>query len=215
LRDRRTCRNEVGVIARLRRAVSDQLSRPAGPLGRIVAALMNRGNRDLNARAIDLLDVTPGSRVLDLGFGGGLTFAPLLARSATAVVGVDRATDMIQSAEARHREAVASGRLILRSGEVQDLPLEDAEVDRVLTVNTVYFWPDLDLALREVRRVLEPRGRLVIGIRDGSVMQQVSPEVFTLRTPDELASALELAGFGEVRVRSAPDRKTHLIEGVA
>ena len=201
------------MIGRLRRAVSDQLSRPAGPLGRVVAALMNRGNRDLNARAIDLLDVAAGSRVLDLGFGGGLTFAPLLARGAT-VFGIDRAADMVQAAEGRHRQAVAAGRLILRAGDVQDLPLHDAAVDRVLTVNTVYFWPDLVLALREVRRVLAPGGRLVIGVRDGSVMQQVSPEVFTLRTPDELRSALEAAGFSEVRVRSAPDHKTHLIDGV-
>ncbi len=174
---------------------------------------MNRGNRDLNARAIDLLDVAADSRVLDLGFGGGLTFAPLLPRGAE-VFGVDRATHMVEAAEGRHRQAVATGRLILRTGEVQDLPLDDAAVDRVLTVNTVYFWPDLILALREVRRVLAPGGRLVIGIRDGSVMQQVSPEVFTLRTPDELRSAIEAAGFSEVRVRSADDRRSHLIDGV-
>lgn len=174
---------------------------------------MNRGNRGLNARAIDLLDVGADTRVLDIGFGGGLTFAPLLARGAT-VFGVDRAADMVEAAENRHRQAVAAGRLILRTAEVQDLPLEDAAVDRVLTVNTVYFWPDLDLALREVRRVLAPGGRLVIGIRDGSVMQQVSPEVFTLRTPEELRSATKAAGFSVVRVSSAPDRKTHLIHGV-
>jgi len=174
---------------------------------------MNRGNRGLNARAIELLDVAQGSRVLDLGFGGGLTFAPLLARDAT-VFGVDRAADMVQAAEARHRQAVAAGRLVLRTGQVQDLPLDDAAVDRVLTVNTVYFWPDPVGALREIRRVLAPGGRLVMGIRDGSVMQQVSPEVFTLRTPEELRSAIEAAGFSEARVQSAPDRKTHLIEGV-
>ena len=201
------------MIRRLRRLVSDQLSRPAGPLGRVVAALMNRGNRDLNARAIALLDVREGSRVLDLGFGGGLTFAPLLARGAT-VTGVDRAADMVRAAEARHREAVAAGRLTVQTGEVEQLPLADAAVDRVLTVNTVYFWPDLAAALREVRRVLAPGGKLVVGIRDGSVMEQVSPDVFTLRSPDELRSAIEAAGFGEARVSSAPDGRTHLVAGV-
>ena len=200
------------MIRRLRRAISDQLSRPTGPLGRVVAVLMNRGNRRLNARAIDLLDVAEDSRVLDLGFGGGLTFAPLLARGAK-VFGVDRAADMVKAAEGRHGQAVAAGRRILRTGETENLPLEDGAVDRVLTVNTVYFWPDMVLALEELRRVLAPGGRLVIGIRDGSVMQKVSPEVFTLRTPDELKSAVEAAGFSDVRVWSANDRKTHLIEG--
>lgn len=201
------------MIRRIRRTISDQLSRPAGPLGRVVARLMNRGNGALNARAIEVLDVTAGSRVLDLGFGGGLTFGPLLARGAS-VIGVDRAEDMVQAATARHEEDVVAGRLTVRTGEVDGLPLDDDAVDRVLTVNTVYFWPDLGPALSEVRRVLAPGGRLVIGIRDGSVMRQVSPEVFTLRTPDELRAALEAAGFSDVRVRSAEDRKTHLIDAV-
>ena len=77
------------MIGRLRGAISRQLSDPSGYGGRLVAVLMNRGNRDLNARAIDLLDVRSGTHVLDLGFGGGLTFPMLLGRGPT-VTGVDR-----------------------------------------------------------------------------------------------------------------------------
>lgn len=198
------------MIARLRAAISRQLSRPSGRAGRAVAALMNRGNRGLNARAIALLDVRPGHRVLDLGFGGGLTFAPLLTAGAT-VVGVDRAADMVRAAQAQHRDDVAAGRLALHTGEVRSLPLDDATVDRVLTVNTVYFWPDLDVAFAELRRVLTPGGRLVIGIRDGSVMRRVDLDVFTLRTPQDLAGALHDAGFVAAEVRSADDGATHLI----
>jgi SAM-dependent methyltransferase len=198
------------VIGRVRAAISRQLSLPSGRAGRVVAALMNRGNRGLNDRAIALLDVRPGHRVLDLGFGGGLTFAPLLAAGAT-VVGVDRAADMVRAARGRHEDDVAAGRLALHAGDVLALPLEDASVDRVITVNTVYFWPDLPAALAEIRRVLAPSGRLVIGVRDGSVMRQVNLEVFTLRTPAELATALEDAGLAGVSVHSAPDGATHLI----
>jgi len=196
--------------SRLRRALSDQLSRPSGVAGRIVAAGMNRGNRDFNARAIERLDVRPGMRVLDLGFGGGLTFGPLLGRGAT-VVGVDRAGDMVGAAGSRHRADVDAGRLSLHAGDVLALPLADAAVDRVLTVNTVYFWPDLGPALRELHRVLAPGGRVVIGIRDGSVMERVDPAVFTLRPPAEIAAALQAAGFGAAQVHTAPDGASHLI----
>lgn len=201
------------MIARLRRFVSDQLSRPSGLAGRVVAAGMNRGNRAFNARAIERLDVGPSARVLDLGFGGGLTFGPLLERGAT-VVGVDRAEDMVAAASSRHRADVGAGRLTLHTGDVLALPLEDAAVDRVLTVNTVYFWPDLAPALREVHRVLAPGGRVVIGIRDGSVMERVDPAVFTLRAPGEIAAALQAAGFDAAEVDTAPDGATHLITAV-
>ena len=201
------------MLSRLRRLLSDQLSRPSGLAGRVVAAGMNRGNRDFNARAIERLDVRAGTRVLDLGFGGGLTFKPLLERGAT-VVGVDRATDMVAAASARHRADVDAGRLTLHTGDVLALPLEDAAVDRVLTVNTVYFWRDLAPALREVHRVLAPGGRIVVGIRDGSVMERVDPAVFTLRRPEEIAAALETAGFSAVEVHTAPDGASHLVGGL-
>jgi arsenite methyltransferase len=198
------------VIARLRRLLSDQLSRPSGLAGRVVAAGMNRGNRAFNEHAIERLEVHAGTRVLDLGFGGGLTFGPLLERGAS-VVGVDRAQDMVAAAVARHRAEVDAGRLSVHAGEVQALPLEDASVDRVLTVNTVYFWPDLEPGLREIHRVLAPGGRVVIGIRDGSVMERVDRAVFTLRPPDEIAAALETAGFAAAEVDTAADGATHLI----
>jgi arsenite methyltransferase len=201
------------MLSRLRRLISDQLSRPSGLAGRVVAAGMNRGNRDFNARAIEKLDVRPGTRVLDLGFGGGLTFRPLLEKRAT-VVGVDRAEDMVAAAAERHREDVAAGRISVHAGDVLALPLEDAAVDRVLTVNTVYFWSDLAPALREVHRVLAPGGRVVIGIRDGSVMERVDPAVFTLRPPAEIAGALQAAGFEAAGVDSAPDGGSHLITAV-
>jgi ubiquinone/menaquinone biosynthesis C-methylase UbiE len=171
---------------------------------------MNRGNRGLNERAIELLDVQPGSRVLDLGFGGGLSFSALIARGAT-VVGVDRAHDMVDAARAKHHEDVEAGRLTVLVAEVEDLPLEDASLDRVLTINTVYFWRSLDAGLSELRRVLAPGGTLVIGIRDGSVMKQVSLEVFTLRSPQALAAGLGAAGYEEVAITTSPDGATHLV----
>jgi arsenite methyltransferase len=84
----------------------------------------------------------------------------------------------------------------------------------VLTVNTVYFWPDLTSAFGEIRRVLAPGGRLVIGIRDGAVMSKVSRDIFTVRTPAELTDALGAAGFAEARGVTAADGQTHLISAV-
>jgi arsenite methyltransferase len=198
------------MIARLRAALSRQLSHPSGPGGKVVARLMNRGNRTLNDRVIARLDVKWGDRVLDLGFGGGLTFAPLWERGAT-VVAIDRAEDMVAAARARFADAVAAGRLELHAGDVARLPLADGAVDRVLTVNTVYFWSDLAAAFREVRRVLAPGGRLVVAIRDMAVMRRLDPTVFTLRSPEAVAAALRDAGFAEAAVETPPDRKTHLI----
>ncbi len=201
------------MLSRLAAALSRQLSHPRGAGGRVVARLMNRGNRGLNDRAIERLDVRSGDRVLDLGFGGGLTFAPLWAYGAS-VVGIDRAGDMVAAARTRFAAEVAAGRLELHAGEVTRLPLADGAVDRVLTVNTVYFWRDLGAAFGEVHRVLAPGGRLVVAIRDVAVMQRLDPAVFTLRRPDEVAAAVRAAGFAQADVETPPDGRTHLVVAV-
>lgn len=198
------------VISRLRKLISRQFSRPAGPAGRIVAALMNRGNRKINTRAHDLLDPKEGSHVLDLGFGGGLGLDMLLERGAR-VTGIDRAPDMVAAAVAHHPEAIASGRLTLVEGDVTALPLPADSVDGVVTINTVYFWPDLAHPLGELGRVLSPGGTLVIGIRDGSVMNNVDREIFTIRSHDEIKTSVADAGFEDVRIESPSDQKVHFI----
>jgi SAM-dependent methyltransferase len=198
------------MISRMGAALSRQLSHPSGAAGKVVARLMNRGNRKLNEQAITRLDVQPGSRVLDLGFGGGLTFVPLWDRGAT-VVAIDRAEDMVAVAKARFADAVTAGRLELHEGDVARLPLVDGAVDYVLTVNTVYFWTDLGAAFGEVRRVLAPGGRLVVAIRDMKVMQRLDTTVFSLRSPEDVAAALRDTGFTDVEVETPPGGKTHLI----
>ena len=108
-------------------------------------------------------------------------------------------------------DAVAAGRLELHEGDVGRLPLVDGAVDRVLTVNTVYFWPDLGAAFGDVRRVLAPGGRLVVAVRDMKSMQRLDATVFTLRSPQEIAASLADAGFAEAEVETLPGGKTHLI----
>lgn len=198
------------MISRVRQLVSRQLSEPSGPAGRVVAVLMNRGNRRMNARAIELLDLEDGMRVLDLGFGGGLALDMLLDRGAQ-VTGVDRAPAMVAAATTRHRDAIAAGRLTVTEGDVTALPLQADSVDGIVTINTVYFWPDLAAGFAEIARVLTPVGKLVIGVRDGSVMTNVSRDIFTIRTPAEIETQLEEAGFDDVRIHSPSDQEVHFI----
>lgn len=176
-----------------------------------MARAMNRGNRQMNLRAIELLDAGPDAHVLDLGFGGGTAVAELLDRGAR-VTAVDPAADMVTALRERHADAIANGSLDVHEGGVEALPLAGESLDGALTVNTVYFWPRLERGLAELARVLRPGAMLVLAIRDGSVMGNVSEEIFTLRTPAAIRDATEAAGF-EARIETREDRKVHWITG--
>ena len=148
-----------------------QLSHPTGRTGRTVVRVLNRLNRAENAAAVAALEVRPGDRALDLGFGGGVGLTELLGTRAASVCGVELSQDAIACARRRFAAELGSGRLRLARGCAGALPFPAASFDRVVTVNTLYFWSDPAAGVREIARVLAPGGRLVVGIRPSEEMR--------------------------------------------
>jgi arsenite methyltransferase len=183
------------------RFIARQLSRPTGFFGRIMGRLMNRHNAKLNDYAVRQLDLTPSDRILEIGFGGGVTLPSLIA-GAAFVAGVDRSREMVRRAKANFSEAVSAGRAIFREGNVEELPFEMSSFGRVCTVNTVYFWSSLDAGFAEIHRVLSPGGRVVVGFLPKEQMDRMGmpKDIFTLRAPEEVIAALTKAGFSDVRI---------------
>jgi arsenite methyltransferase len=186
--------------------IARQLAHPKGFLGRIIGQLMNRHNAEMNAFAVRMLELKPSDRVLEIGFGGGLTLKPLLD-GAAYVAGVDRSREMVQRARKKFSAEVNEGRADFREGDVEALPFDTASFGKVCTVNTVYFWKTLETGFAEIRRVLSPHGRLVVGFLPKDRMKRlgVPTDIFTLREPNEVMSALTSAGFKNARIeRPAP-----------
>jgi SAM-dependent methyltransferase len=183
------------------RFIAAQLSRPSGFLGRIIMRLMNWHNAGLNAYTLQQLAVGSQDRVLEIGFGGGLTLAQLI-ESGGFVAGVDRSPDVVQRAMKKHAKHVRSGRADFREGNVEALPFEAASFSRVCTVNTVYFWKSLETGFAEIRRVLAPGGRVAVGFLPKESMDRMGlpADIFTMRTPDHVVAAISNAGFRDVRV---------------
>jgi arsenite methyltransferase len=164
--------------------------------------LMNRHNAKLNAYAVRQLDLTPSDRILEIGFGGGVTLPSLIA-GAAFVGGVDRSREMVRRAKARFSEAVSAGRAIFREGNVEELPFEVSSFGKVCTVNTVYFWSSLDAGFAEIHRVLSPGGRVVVGFLPKERMDRMvgmPKDIFTSRAPKDVIAALTKAGFSDVRI---------------
>ena len=107
-------------------------------------------------RAFLLAHVAPGERVLDLGCGAG-EFSAALAAAGAHPVGVDVAPEALRRAAAG---APGLDLRLWRDGEA--LPLDDASVDVVWAGEVVEHVADVAPWLSEVRRVLRPRGTLLL-----------------------------------------------------
>lgn len=95
--------------------------------------------------------------VVEIGFGSGRN-VPHYPETVTRVRAVDPATAGRALAAKRVAASPIPVEYIGLDGE--ELPIEDAGVDHVLTTWTLCTIPNVDRALREIRRVLRPGGQL-------------------------------------------------------
>ena len=179
--------------------IAEQAGKPSGLLGRIIAGIMTHETAALNDRALELLSLQATDRVLEIGYGHGRTVERIAnALPAGYVAGIDVSDTMHRLALRRNRSSVANGRVDLRLGDSAALPFADAEFDKALSVHTVYFWKDPGLCLREIRRVLRPGARFVLGFTPkGSPRVASFPsEVYTFYSEFEIRTLFTTARLG-------------------
>lgn len=181
------------------RFIAEQARNAHGILGRLIAFIMARETWAQNRRAVDALDIKPGDHILDLGCGPGRALATLAAKAPRGhVVGVDPSKLMAEIASKRNRRLIRKKRVEIFVSGVDSLPFKDATFDKILCVHVIYFWPNLDEALRQIAWVLKPKGQIVLLFRtdaDQEAVKSFPAEVYRFRPLDEIVAALKRAGL--------------------
>jgi len=197
--------------------IARQSRQPSGWLGEIVARVMSVETAAANRSAVRRLAPAPGENVLEVGCGHGRTLRAILANGAAHVAGIDPSSVMAKLATRRLQREIASGRAAVELAEAAQLPFEGGCFDAVLAVHVLYFWPHAERELGEIRRVLRPGGRLLLGFRpkDAASVAALPPSVYTLRSEAEVADALADAGFERVRVEPEPGASPPMAWGMA
>lgn len=108
---------------------------------------------------INRLQISPGTRVLDVATGTGNLAIPL-ARKGAIVTGVDIATNLIE--QARQRAAAENLAATFDEGDAEQLPYADASFDTVVTMFGAMFAPRPEIVASELARVLKPGGLLAM-----------------------------------------------------
>jgi ubiquinone/menaquinone biosynthesis C-methylase UbiE len=156
----------------------------------------------------------PGERALDIACGTGLvTLAAAAAVGAAGkVIGTDISEGMVTQAQ-KHALSAKAGNTRFRRMDAEQLDWPDADFDVVLCALGLMYLPDAEAAVREMRRVVRPGGRIVLAIWgerarcgwaslfpivDAEVASEVCPLFFRLGQADALARACTQAGFEQV-----------------
>ena len=170
------------------------------------------------ARLVELLAIAPGACVLDVGTGTGAVLIPAAQRVGTRgrVVGVDLSSGMLQEAE-RAARAAGLANFELHKMDAERLEFPDASFDVASCGFTLSFLPAMDVALREMRRVLKPGGcigvtlwgkapfhpawkMLADSVRAYGVEVRMPQKI--AYAPEEIQALLAAAGFIGIETRS-------------
>ena len=125
------------------------------------ARFMGRFSEPLAVRFVELAQVRPGQRALDVGCGPGALTAQLVARlGAVAVSAVDPSAPFVAAARDRFPG------VDVRSGAAEQLPYPDDAFDVALAQLVVHFMADPVAGLREMARVTRPGGLVAACVWD-------------------------------------------------
>ena len=189
------------------KTVFNNTRKPEGIIGKMMAKGMNTGSHAKLAEwGFDHLNVSGAGNAIDLGCGGGANVARLLSRFPDGkVFGLDYSKVSVATAQKTNKQAILDGRCEIICGNVMRLPFDDNVFRAATAFETIYFWPDITDAFREVHRVLKPDGVLLIanesdGKHESSLRWAKIVDGMRVYTGDKIAAALTAAGFSDISV---------------
>jgi ubiquinone/menaquinone biosynthesis C-methylase UbiE len=167
-----------------------------------------------NRWVLTALEPKPGEQILELGCGHGRALGRIGERVGHGEAwGVDPSEVMCAVANRYNRKLIESGRVRIERGDAEHIPARDGHFDKVLSVHTIYFWTDLEAGLREIGRVIEPGGQLLLAFHSSEnteVAQALPASVYTLRSGHEIVDSLSRSGFHDIQIKIDPQSQLRL-----
>ena len=188
----------------------DQVRKPSGRLGRIIAKGMNKGHAKLAAWGISHVKIDPNDKILDIGCGGGGNinrYAKMILNG--KIFGIDYSITAVNVSKEINKRYIIQGIVEISQGSVSSLPFQDDFFNLVSGFEAYYFWPDLTRDLREIYRVLKPNGHFILvneGYKCNNQKKRKEAEKwsklgsFPIHTPEDYRKFLGEAGFSNIQI---------------
>jgi trans-aconitate methyltransferase len=184
----------------IRDRVVGQFKKPSGPFGYVVGWIMAaRGsNRERSRWTVDLLDIDPDDRVLELGCGPGVALKDVASRLLSGtVLGIDHSPVMVKQAARRNRKAITAGRVLVRAGTIEDARAAGGPYTKIFSVNVIQFVPDKASFYRLLYTTLAPDGIVATTYQSRN---KNPTRADAIAVADQISAAMKSAGFAKIHV---------------
>ena len=139
--------------------VGNNFGNPNGIGGKITTKIMNIMNQKQYKTVLKNINLEPNNIILDIGFGNGYLIQKLFKQNIpVSIYGIDISKDMFDNVISKNKQYVNNGNLKLFVEDIGKTSFENNMFDKLYTINTVYFWNDLEKCFSEIKRILKING---------------------------------------------------------
>jgi cyclopropane fatty-acyl-phospholipid synthase-like methyltransferase len=180
--------------------LGEQLRKPSGILGKLVAKMMDKRNKKYYLEIIDLLQLKKGDKILEIGYGPGQGIQ-MLAESEDdiSIYGVDFSELMFKHASKRNKTYIANQKVKLQYGDLLSSDFINEKYDKIFCVNVIYFWDDLSQVFQKLLSMLNNRALFCIYMTSDEEFQNLSfANDFCKYSIETVETELKNAGFSHV-----------------
>jgi SAM-dependent methyltransferase len=181
-------------------ALAQQLRKPSGFLGNLVAKMMEFRTRGFYKEIIGKLSPRQGEHILEIGYGPGLGIYKIASSFPGCLIsGIDYSELMYHKASKRNKKFIEKGIVHLKLGDVLTLETGDDKFDKIFCVNVIYFWNDLNLAFTRIFNLLGKKGEFLIYMDHMDTIEKAKFLADFCKYPvEEVERKLKNAGFADI-----------------
>lgn len=180
------------------RELEKQLECPSGEMGIELGGNMHETNIGMTLSTIEFLNLQDGNSVLELGHGNcGHLEKILETANNISYHGLEISDLMHEEAQRINQQAMVGHNVDFKLYDGENIPFPENHFDRVMTVNTIYFWKDPKRLIHEIGRKLKPNGYFVITFAQKDFMKNLPfvGQNFTLYNQEDIEKLVEGSGM--------------------
>lgn len=173
------------------------------------------GDRGYHARqlypdVLRKLDKFSFNNLLDIGCGTGNLLSTISSKYDTEIAGVDISPKMLKIASEK-----LGSKADLREADSENLPFDDASFNMVMCTDSFHHYPHPNIVLNEIRRVLKPKGNILIADMSANTLFRfylnlklvfTDEGAFKIYSVDEIQKLLRNSKFINIECEMIPDK---------
>ena len=194
--------------------IGSQFGNPRGLIGKLCCLIMNIINKAMYRTVISNINVESRNEILDIGYGNGYLIKQLFEKTKANIHGIDISEDMLKAASDRNKNGINEGKIHLSLGDCCNLNFSDGTFDIVTSINTIYFWPDVEKGLKEIKRVLKSGGIFYNAVYSKEWLKKLSytQKGFQFFEKEDYIELGKRAGFSKVLIEEIVNGKSYFIK---